>query len=419
MNKINIYFFSLFLVLLFVQCNNKGNDNLLTKDEILEKQEIELFNKLGENRNLASVVIPLSDLEAKLQAEKGSELLVTLNSEVIPSQLDDLDGDGIDDELVFQVSMAAKSKIQLLICKVNDEIADRYVFESGVYAQMGMKNGKKPFIKKDSIFSESGDLYKPIMHHGPATESELMAYRMYFDDRCSIDIYGKMHRRLELETTNWYSNDSLITKQYGGDILFVKNTLGVGSPQIWNGKETQLLKATKGRYAVVRAKGPVRTIIDMVAPNIESDAGNTKVLLRMIQYAGKREMNLQVFADGNLPQFCTGVRKMNVSEVNKNHKQGSLGLWGTEFPRLDHEKYPQVTVGLGVVMSHEYFDGFDQDDSNHLMKLKGNKTFVEYTVCAAFQDEKEGFKSAESFFDYLNNLSRDLNNPMEYWVLNK
>ncbi|MGZ2369533.1 DUF4861 family protein [Ancylomarina sp. YFZ004] len=413
MNKITINFFLLLLVLLFVQCNNKANDNFLSQNEILAKQKIDLENKLSDNRNLASVVIPLSELNAKLQAEKGTNLLVTLNSEVIPSQLDDLDGDGIVDELVFQVSMAAKSKIQLLICKVSDEIADRYIFESEVYAQMGMKNGKMPFIKKDSIYSESGDLYKPIMHHGPATESELMAYRMYFDDRCSIDIYGKMHRRLELETTNWYSNDSLITKQYGGDILFVKNTLGVGSPRIWNGKETQLLKATKGRYAVVRSKGPVRTIIDMVAPNIESVVGNTKVLLRMIQYAGKREMNLQVFADGNLPQFCTGVRKMKVSKVTKDEEKSFLGLWGTEFPRLDHEKYPQVTVGLGVVMSHEYFDGFDKDDNNHLMKLKGNKTFVEYIVTAAFQDEKEGFKDAQSFFDYLDRLSLEINSPLK------
>lgn len=417
MNKINIYFFSLFLALLFVQCNNQANDKFLPQNEILAKQKIELENKLAENRNLASVVIPLSDLKAALQAEKGTNLLVTLNSEVIPSQLDDLDGDGIVDELVFQVSMVAKSKLQVLICKVSDEIADRYVFESEVYAQMGMKNGKKPFIKKDSIYSESGDLYKPIMHHGPATESELMAYRMYFDDRCSIDIYGKMHRRLELETTNWYSNDSLVKQQFGGDILFVKNTLGVGSPRIWNGKETQLLKATKGRYAVVRSKGPVRTIIDMVAPNIESEVGNTKVLLRMIQYAGKREMNLQVCADGNLPQFCTGVRKMNVSEVNKDEKQGSLGLWGTEFPRLDHDKYPEVTVGLGVVVSPEYFDGFDQDDSNHFMKLKGNKTFVEYIVTAAFQDEKEGFKDAQSFFDYLDRLSLLINSPLKLSLL--
>lgn len=412
MNNINIGLLLFFVTLLFIQCGSRVNNRFMDENNILVKQEVELSNSLDKKRDLVSVVIPLSELKADLELENGTQLLVTFNSEVIPSQLDDLDGDGIVDELVFQVSIAAKSKMQVLICKVSDEIADQYIFESGVYAQMGMKNGKKSFIKKDSIYSETGDLYKPIMHHGPATESNLMAYRMYFDDRCSIDIYGKIHQRLELEKTNWYSNDSLVAMQYGGDILFVKNTLGVGSPRIWNGEETQLLKATKGRYSVVRAKGPVRTVIDMVAPNIESYAGNSKVVLRMIQYAGKREMTLQISADGDLPQFCTGFRKMDVSEVSKNDTKGYMGLWGTEFPRLNHEKYPEVTVGLGVLVPHQYFKAFDQDQDNYIAKLNGNNAFVEYVVIAALE-EKGGFKSAESFFSHLNRLSLELNNPLK------
>ncbi len=413
MKKINIQLLSFLIALLFIQCKNNTNDYSLPKSSILAKQNIELVNDLNKSRNQTSVVIELSDLNKKMHLDKGAKLMVCENSKVIPSQLDDLNGDGIVDELVFQVSMAAQSKKVLQICKVRAEIAGEYTFESGVYAQMGMKNGKKSFIKKDSIFSESGDLYKPIMHHGPATESAIMAYRMYFDDRSSIDIYGKMHQRLELETTNWYSIDSLVSKEYGGDILFVKNTIGVGSPRIWDGKESQILKATQGRYAVVRAKGPIRSIIDMVAPNIESDAGNTKVLLRMIQYADKREMTIQIYSDGDLPQFCTGVRKMNVSKFKSDVEKGYLGLWGTEFPRLDHEKYPEVTVGLGVLIPNQHFDSFEKDSLNHLIKLKGNKPFVEYVVTAALKDEVKGFKNSESFFDYLNSLSRDMNNPLE------
>ena len=413
MKKINIQLLSFLIALLFIQCKTNTNNYSLSKSSILAEQNIELVNGLDENRNQASVVIELSDLNKKMHLEKGAKLMVCENYKLIPSQLDDLNEDGVFDELVFQVSMVAQSTKVLQICKVSAEIAMQYTFKSGVYAQMGMKNGKKSFIKKDSIFSESGDLYKPIMHHGPATESEIMAYRMYFDDRSSIDIYGKMHQRLELETTNWYSNDSLVSKEYGGDILFVKNTIGVGSPRIWDGKESQVLKATKGRFAVVRAKGPVRSIIDMVAPNIESVAGNSKLALRMIQYAGKRELTMQIYSDGDLPQFCTGVRKMNVSELKSDVEKGYIGLWGTEFPRLDHEKYPEVTVGLGVLIPNQYFDSFEKDSLNHLIKLKGNKPFVEYVVTAALKDEVKGFKNSESFFDYLNNLSRDMNNPLE------
>ena len=51
------------------------------------------------------------------------------------------------------------------------------------------------------------------------------------------------------------------------------------------------------------------------------------------------------------------------------------------------------------------------------MKLKGNKTFVEYFVTAAFQDEKEGFKDAQSFFDYLDRLSLEINSPLKLSLL--
>jgi len=405
------------MALVCVKCKSVDSDFNRLSLVAEHRQSLKVFNQLDFDRQSVAVVLKKSDLSADLIPSMDECLLVASDQVFIPVQIDDLNGDGDWDELAFQLNLKAGEHKRIEILKIGKKHCKHIVFPSGVYAQMGMKNGKKPFLKMDSIYSESGDLYKPIMHHGPATESDLMAYRMYFDDRCSIDIYGKMHLRLELETTNWYSNDSLIAKQYGGDILFVKNTLGVGSPRIWNGKGTQLLKATKGRYSVVRAKGPVRTIIDMVAPNIESDTGNTKVLLRMIQYAGKRDMTLQVFAEGDLPQFCTGVRKMNVSEVNKDEKCGLLGLWGTEFPRLDHGKYPEVTVGLGVVVPQVYFDGFDQDESNHLIKLKGNNAFVEYVVTAALQDEKEGFKSAKSFFDYMDRLSLELNSPLKLSVL--
>jgi len=400
------------MALVCVKCKSVESDFNRLSLVAEHRQRLKVFNELDFDRKSVAVVLKKSDLSADLIPSVDECLLVASNQIFIPVQIDDLNGDGNWDELTFQLNLKPKESKRIEILKIGKQHCKDIVFSSGVYAQMGMKNGKKSFIKKDSIYSETGDLYKPIMHHGPATESNLMAYRMYFDDRCSIDIYGKIHQRLELEKTNWYSNDSLVAMQYGGDILFVKNTLGVGSPRIWNGEEIQLLKAIKGRYSVVRAKGPVRTVIDMVAPNIESYAGNSKVVLRMIQYAGKREMTLQISADGDLPQFCTGFRKMDVSEVSKNDTKGYMGLWGTEFPRLNHEKYPEVTVGLGVIVPKQYFKAFDQDQDNHIVKLKKDNAFLEYVVIAALE-EKGGFKSGESFFSHLNRLSLELNNPLK------
>ena len=80
------------------------------------------------------------------------------------------------------------------------------------------------------------DTYHQLHHHGVAVESELMAYRIYFDKKQTIDPYCKRKPQLELAQSYWYPNDSLLAEGYGDDILRVSGTVGVGSVKYWNGK---------------------------------------------------------------------------------------------------------------------------------------------------------------------------------------
>ena len=79
------------------------------------------------------------------------------------------------------------------------------------------------------------DTYHQLHHHGVAVESELMAYRIYFDKKQTIDPYCKRKPQLELAQSHWYPNDSLLAAGYGDDILRVSGTVGVGSVKYWNG----------------------------------------------------------------------------------------------------------------------------------------------------------------------------------------
>ena len=77
------------------------------------------------------------------------------------------------------------------------------------------------------------DTYHSLHHHGIAVESELMAYRIYFDKKQTIDPYCKRKPQLELAQSHWYPNDSLLAEGYGDDILRVSGTVGVGSVKYW------------------------------------------------------------------------------------------------------------------------------------------------------------------------------------------
>lgn len=382
----------------------------LSEEEIISEQELSISNPLNKDRTLVPIEIKLSDLNPEMQVDSQSSLLVCLADSVIASQLDDLNGDSIKDELLFQLDIKRDENLKVRVCKVNSDIANKYVFESGVHAQMGLKNGTKSFIIKDSIFSESGDLYKEIMHHGPALESQHIAYRMYFDDRSSVDVYGKIHHRLELDTTKWYSSDEFIANEYGGDILFVKNTMGVGSLRMWNGRASQKIKATKGRYGVIRSRGPVRSVVDMCAMGVE---GTNIIMSRMIIYSGHREMIYRVYADELKQELCTGIRKMDGADVRLSNSDGWLMEWGTDYPRLDHDKYPKVTVGLGVLVPRQYLKpNYTTDSLNHIMRLKLRGNALEYYVSAVWNKQKNGIVSADEMEKFMQNLSEDVNHPI-------
>lgn len=413
MNKIILHIPVILLVLLFAACGEQSTDLRYLKSHSLAVHTLSYKNSANFDREKSSVVIAKEIIKDMLPITNDQTLLVCVDKNIVPSQMDDLNGNGLWDELVFQIDMKASEEKEIKIFKVSSLDAAKYSFPSKVHAQMGLKNGKAPFIIKDSIYSESGDLYKASMHHGPATESEIIAYRMYFDDRSSIDIYGKYHYRLELDTTKWYSNDEFMKNEYGGDVLFVKNTIGVGSLRLWNGKVTQTLKTQRGRYAVIRARGPVRTVIDMIARDVKSDAGNFTIRSRMIQYANTRTMIYQAFVNDAIPQFCTGVRKMVSSQLKQSQEEGWMGIWGTDYPRLDHKKYPPVTVGLGVVIPLKYFEDFKQDSINHIVTLKKGKRFLQYYVTAAFKEEKQGIDTPDDFFKYIKQLSMQVNDPIK------
>ena len=71
---------------------------------------------------------------------------------------------------------------------------------------------------------EKADTYHQLHHHGVAVENELMAYRIYFDKKQTIDPYCKRKPQLELAESHWYPNDSLLAAGYGDDILRVSGT---------------------------------------------------------------------------------------------------------------------------------------------------------------------------------------------------
>ena len=117
----------------------------------------------------------------------------------IPSQLDDMNGDTRADELAFVINLPASGKKTLNVTL--SSLKSDKTYPARVYAEMLFRTSKKnKYAKGYAIYADgASDTYNVQHHHGAAFESELVAYRIYFNEKQTTDLYGKFHKGLELE----------------------------------------------------------------------------------------------------------------------------------------------------------------------------------------------------------------------------
>jgi len=269
------------------------------------------------------------------------------------------------------------------------------------------------------------DTYHSLHHHGVAVESELMAYRIYFDKKQTIDVYCKRKPQLELAQSHWYPNDSLLAQGFGDDILRVSGTVGVGSVKYWNGKKQVHIEPVAERsQRIVSSKKDQATIevavkgweipLNNYPPNDFSQHStlNTQLLDMSVQYtlcAGHRDMRCDVSLSEPVEGLCTGVQAIPAKGANLQSSIFNLQLpngtllvsFGTDFPVNDTIKYAKETVGLGVFIPKEYAGEVVQDKQNLLCLLKGTTPHFYLTACGATKENHPAATNATEWFAYL------------------
>ena len=221
------------------------------------------------------------------------------------------------------------------------------------------------------------DTYHSLHHHGVAVESELMAYRFYFDKKQTIDPYCKRKPQLELATSYWYPNDSLLALGYGDDILRVSGTVGVGSVKYWNGKKHVHIEPVASRSQRIVSQSRTSASIEVSVKGWQVEDKSVEMATRYTLKAGHRDMRCDVFLSDTLSGLCTGVQTIPAKGVNPQSSILNLQLpngtllasFGTDWPVNDSAKYAKETVGLAVFIPKEYASEIVQDKQNLLCLL--------------------------------------------------
>lgn len=385
--------------------------------------DITVKNPLKAARAAQPVVVSLApygtDIHQAIVKRDGTE---------IASQLDDLNGDGQYDELCFIAAVDGKSTATYTVDLLNSGTPRAY--QPQVYADMMLSNKKIKESNKQNLYIRSLTVengtnpYNQLHHHGPAFESELTAYRIYFDHRQTVDIYGKCRKGLELKETQFYPDRQQKADGYGDDVLWVGNTFGLGTLRGWDGQQPRMLTDVARRTERIVSSGPVRTVVEVVDDGWKDDTEKANAFhpypitmtLRYTLYAGRRDCQVDVAFRQTVKdhQFATGLINVKDSKEYSDH-EGLRGCWGTDWPvsAKDSVGHKRETVGLGICLPPAHIvSELPANKDNYPFVIGRIDKAMRYHITFCSDNETFGYHSAEAWFDSLKAWKQDLTHPV-------
>lgn len=381
---------------------------------------VDLENDWNQEQAEAPVVIDLHQLNPGFRVRSA---VITDGRQEIPSQLDDLDGDLKADELAFVIPMPANSKKTIRIT-LSAEATDRQ-YPARVFAQLLAReavNQKHAPVQSITVPGTT-NFYSMVHGHGPMFESELVGYRIYFNEKQTIDPYGKFQKRLELKDTQFYPTKQQQAEGYGDDVLLVGNSCGIGALKGWNGVKATHIEPIAFRTERLLAAGPIRTVAEVEVKGWKYQDKELTMKHRYILYAGHRDLRIETSFDEPLDNevFCTGVMKVKGNEtISYSDHRGVIGSWGRYWPVNDTINYSKETIGIGTYIPTKYIKAEAEDADNYLY-LIGNKGKTELIHHTVFTSRKEtfGFPTSETWFSYLQNWKEELEHPIKVRINKK
>ena len=358
------------------------------------------------------------DLHNKLFKGKPTVLFAIVKNAAnheLPSQLDDLDGDLIPDELAFVCDVPARSSVSFKVQCTAVPSQRNFTPRTAAFMKVWDRKYRYPYINSIEYQGRNTPLsmYDAIYGHGAQWESELVGFRVYMDHRQSIDIYGKPRPQLVLDKTNFYSTREDMAAGLGCDILFAGASVGAGSFRGYVDGKPTYVDSVEARGQRVIASGPVRAIVEVTDKNWLYNDRPLQMRQRYIIYAGHRDVQVDIRLSGaNLERdlYCTGVQKLEMENEGFVENSGLAGSWGKNVPDKAAEDLVEG-VGLGVCVPKSFLDSTKEDDLNYLTLLHAKDGQIRYHLAICALMEEGGFTDAKSWFSWLREWQNQLNQP--------
>lgn len=241
--------------------------------------------------------------------------------------------------------------------------------------------------------------YDAIYGHGAVIENPWVAYRVYMDNRQSLDLYAKTTPRLEVDETCFYTTPQQLADGYGCDVLWAGKSVAAGSFRGWQDNHPVTIDTVATR---------TQRVLNTQSIEVEDrdwiyNGHPIQMTQRYSMLPDSRDLFVEISLTGYQPTdlFCTGVQKLETGNKGFIDPKGNAGSWGSNVPDKAHPELVE-TVGLGIEVDPLNLVGTVEDDVNYLMIVRPDAHGrIRYRVSAAAKRQNDGFKTADQWFDYL------------------
>ena len=369
--------------------------------------KLAVTNPTDELRLHENIVLSVADLKRIAPDFKAGDAIVTtsdaaaleedartIQTTELPSQADDLDGDNKYDELCFQIELKPK-QTRIVTIAYGDTVTIQRL-----RSDYPKRTAAKFTMKFDGL----------------AWESEANAWRIYFDKRNAIDIYGKRRPGLYLEMFGAPEYVYHWESPLGRDIYRIGDAIGIGAvAALVDGKVVKVSDVAERKWRIISA-GPVRVIVELTYKGWKVGGREVNLTSRMTQWAGKHGFEHRITAEGadGLTLVTGVVRHPGLQEKVFQPTPAEPALvrawWGPQVeeegpPATAIHNLPNQNLGLAIIANGADSKVAEDDAINLLIKPQVVNGSASWYVMGMWDQENTdplnvGATSAESRFRY-------------------
>jgi len=362
------------LVILLVAPFFFGSCNFPGQRKSPPKVSLTISNTLSVKRTDVPIMLSLAEMKKAADNFSLNAVIVayanTPQPIPIPSQVDDTDNDGEKDELVFLVDLEPQETKEIDVYYAPQE--NEQEFTVG-YPRRTMA-GVFPELK------------------GIAWESELIAYRVPFNERTSVEVFFKEKSELAL---NRLAKDVSETWLDGGGYA------------LWDGKNFVWHNREADKYVRVISAGPLRTIVQLTLSNWKFKSSSMKVTSTFSMFAGVRlaKHHLNINSTDVPPQIAVGLPQIADARPVFDEEKGYLYVWGIQ------------SSGLAIIYPTEHFNSFQESKGSGkktagaVILHPGESRQIQYYFLATAGNGELAVETEEDFTKLIRHTIREINTP--------